>query len=342
MKRALLVWVLLGSIVAVTRASVPAQRYWVCVTNEQSGDLTIIDGATRRTIATIPLGKRPRGIHASPDGRRLYVALSGSPNAGPPSADERPLPPIDRSADGIAIVDLARRAKVRMLPSGVDPIEFAVSHDGKRLFIANEETAMATMVRVADGKVLHTERVSEEPEGVEIALDGRTVFVTCEADGMLWMLDARNGHALGHVTVGGRPRSVALAPGGRRAYVPSETTAELHVVDPTAQRVIATYALPPGSRPMKVLRSSDARSLYISNGLGGTIAVLDAARGTLRDTVRVGARPWGMALAPDGRWLWVANGPSNDVSVVDLVERREVARIPAGEGPWGITIVARR
>src|SRR5262245_17718774 len=52
------------------------------VTNEQSGDLTVIDVPTLKVVATIPLGKRPRGIAASPDGSRLYVALSGSPSTG--------------------------------------------------------------------------------------------------------------------------------------------------------------------------------------------------------------------------------------------------------------------
>src|SRR2546422_9797767 len=64
----------------------------VYVTNEASGDLTVIDASTQAVIATAPLGKRPRGIKASPDGRTLYVALSGSPSA-PPGTDESKLPP---------------------------------------------------------------------------------------------------------------------------------------------------------------------------------------------------------------------------------------------------------
>src|SRR6185436_9017634 len=55
----------------------------VFVTNETSGDLTVIDAATQTAITTAPLGKRPRGIQPSPDGKSLYVALSGSPPAPP-------------------------------------------------------------------------------------------------------------------------------------------------------------------------------------------------------------------------------------------------------------------
>jgi len=35
-------------------------------------------------VATVALGKRPRGLAVSPDRSTLYVALSGSPQAGPP------------------------------------------------------------------------------------------------------------------------------------------------------------------------------------------------------------------------------------------------------------------
>lgn len=58
-----------------------AERFRVYVTNEQDGTLSVVDGDSLSVIATIPAGKRPRGIRLSPDGKRLYVALSGSPIA---------------------------------------------------------------------------------------------------------------------------------------------------------------------------------------------------------------------------------------------------------------------
>ena len=79
------------------------------VTNEMSGDLSVIDVATRQVVRTIALGKRPRGIKPSPDGKRLCVALSGSPIA-PPGTDESKLPPPDRKADGIGIVDVQQES----------------------------------------------------------------------------------------------------------------------------------------------------------------------------------------------------------------------------------------
>src|SRR5689334_7622991 len=98
---------------AMTGGSQTASMYDVYVTNETSGDLTVINGATHKVVATIPLGKRPRGIKVSPDGKTLYIAVSGSPISGPPKLDAKGSPigkkdddddkakKADKSADGI-------------------------------------------------------------------------------------------------------------------------------------------------------------------------------------------------------------------------------------------------
>src|SRR5258708_17597670 len=62
-----------GALALIASATVPvpaqaAAAYQVFVTNERSGDVTIIDGGDFKVVGTIPVGQRPRGIHVSPDG----------------------------------------------------------------------------------------------------------------------------------------------------------------------------------------------------------------------------------------------------------------------------------
>src|SRR3990167_8555217 len=93
--------------------------YRIYVTNEASGDLSVIDSGTHEVIETVPLGKRPRGIRASPDRLTIYVALSGSPFS-PPWVDKSTLPPPDRSADGIGVFDIGQNKLLGVLESGPD------------------------------------------------------------------------------------------------------------------------------------------------------------------------------------------------------------------------------
>src|SRR5512147_632455 len=94
----------------------------VYVTNEDSRNLTVIDATTDSVVATIEVGTRPRGVKVSPDGRTVYVALSGSPKCPPtmPDAECEKLK-ADRSKDGVAVVDVTTRTTVKTLPSGLDP-----------------------------------------------------------------------------------------------------------------------------------------------------------------------------------------------------------------------------
>ena len=39
--------------------------------------LTVVDAATRRVVARLPVGRAPHGLTLTPDGRLLYVAANG-------------------------------------------------------------------------------------------------------------------------------------------------------------------------------------------------------------------------------------------------------------------------
>ncbi|MDT7812288.1 MAG: hypothetical protein QOJ42_2204, partial [Acidobacteriaceae bacterium] len=152
----------------VAPAETSAPRIYV--TNEVGGDLTIIDSGNYNVLATVPLGKRPRGIHASPDHKTIYVALSGSPIAGP-DVDESTLPPPDKTADGIGVFDVAQRKVVRIIPGGSDPENFDVSQDGAQLYTSNEDQAAVSVIDIASGTVAKTIPVGAQPEGVKVTPD---------------------------------------------------------------------------------------------------------------------------------------------------------------------------
>ncbi len=336
-------------------AETTPHSFWVCVSNEKSGDVTVIDGSNNSVIATIPVGKRPRGVHPSPDGKLLYVALSGSPITGPPPLDAQGNPiqrkgkdddddddkNADHSADGIGVVDLAQKKLLKKIPAGSDPEQFAVSADGTHLYIANEDVATASILNASSGKVEHIIPVKKEPEGVSLTPDGKFVYVTCETGGEVFVIDTASSKSIAQFTVGGRPRSVAFLPDGAHGFIPSESVGTLHYIDAINHKLLKTIQLPPASRPMGTAMAADGKKLYLSTGRGGSVCVIDTASLEVLSTIKTGARPWGLGISPDGKMLYVAKGPSNDVAVIDLATEKEIALIKAGEGPWGVAIVSR-
>ncbi|MEO9191011.1 MAG: hypothetical protein ABI224_13590, partial [Acetobacteraceae bacterium] len=275
---------LMGLVPSTGHAS---QNFQIFVSNERSDNITVIDGRDNRVIGTIPVGKRPRGIHASPDGKTVYVALSGTPIGGPPQLDAKGNPVFDRakadddddvksdkSADAIGVVDVAQKKLIRKISGGSDPEEFALSKDGKKLYVSNEDIKAASVIDIASGKVEHIIVVGQEPEGVATAPDGKRLYVTCEAGGDVYAIDTSTYKTVGHFKVNVRPRSMAFLPGTELAFVPSESTGELNVIDTARFAVVKIITLPSGSRPMEVKVSPDGHRLYVSNGRAGTVSVL--------------------------------------------------------------------
>lgn len=324
-------------------APIPAVR--VYVTNEGSGDLTVIDAATQSVIATAPLGKRPRGIQLSPDGKSLYVALSGSPPA-PPGVDPKTLPPPDRTADGIGEVDADTYRIKRIIHAGADPEQVAVSNDGTRLYVANEDTAQVSVVDLQSGNIVAAVKVGEEPEGVAIRPDGRFVYVTSEGDNAVFAIDTATNMVVNRIEVGHRPRAVAFLPDSSRAFVTLENDGAIAVVDSAAHKFLRLIQLKgqgntPQPRPMGIAVPRDGSTIYVTTGSFGSLFFVDPAKDLGDLSMAVGQRPWGIGLVPDGKTAYTANGPSNDVSVVDLEKREVVKKIKAGERPWGIAVNSR-
>ena len=310
------------------------------VSNEDGHTVSVIDTARRIVIATIQVGKRPRGMQLSRDGSRLYVAVSGRAKCPPKMPDEQ----CDRlahdlSADGIAVVDTRSLKLLRLLPGGSDPERFDLSGTDGRLYIANEDTATASVVDVSSGTVLSRIPVGREPEGVRISPKGAWVAVTNETDSTVSLIDTRTLKVAHTVKVGFRPRDIVFSPDGRIAYVPGEADATVY-----------RFAMPDGvpvklvqlrlgkDLPASLALDAKRQRLYAVTGRGGMLAVISLRGSRLLDEVPVGPRPWGLAITPDGHYVYTANGPSNDVTVVDTETLKVVTRIPVGPAPWGVVI----
>jgi YVTN family beta-propeller protein len=335
----------------------------VLVSNEASNDLSLIDSASDSVLRTLPVGTRPRGLKVSPDGGRLYVALSGSPRGGP-NVDESTLPPPDRSADGIGVVDvsiLAQHARAvagagvvqqvnALLPSilhsklesGDDPETIDATPDGRILAVANEDSAKLRLMDAQSGAQLASIAVGLEPEGLRFRPDGKVVYVTSEASDQLDVIDVAERRVVATVPVGKRPRSILFSPDGERAYITCELASRIDVIDSVAHRVLTSIDIEgtPKAMPMGLALDASENRLFVSLGRAGEVAVVDTRSLRLMTRIAgVGARPWGIALSPDADKLYTANGPSGDVSVIDTRSMQVVKRIPVGKLPWGLALV---
>src|SRR5919201_810686 len=72
-----------------------------------------------------------------------------------------------------------------------------------------------------------------------------------------------------------------------------------------------------GQEPRCVAVHPTDRAAYVTNGISGTVSVVDLVLGKVAKEVRVGTEPRGCALTPDGSLLYVANHTEGTVSILD-------------------------
>lgn len=316
----------------------------VYVSDETGSAVVVVDPDAGRVVQRIAIGKRPRGIKLTPDGKHLLVALSGSPIAGP-GVDESKLPPADREADGIGLVELPSGAVVRKYQSGPDPESFAISPDGRTLYVSNEDTAEMSVLDLESGNIRGRVKVGEEPEGVTVRPDGRVVYVACEGENDVAAIETTTFAVIGRVKTGARPRAIVFTSDGKTGFVTSENGGVVTTFDTATHSIATTIQIPKilssptPPRPMGAVLARDNSQLFVSLGRAKSIAIIDVAtRRVARVIEDVGARPWGIGLSADGKQLYTANGPSGDVSVVDIASGKTEKRISVGGSPWGIAV----
>ncbi len=187
------------------------------VTNEKSDDVSVIDAATNKVVRTIKVGKRPRGVAISPDGRRVYISNGNS--------------------DSVSVIDVEIGKQIEAWPAGVDPEGLALSPDGARLFAVNENGGTVTVIDTGRGTTVATIEVQTEPEWIAISPNGQVAYVSNETSSTISVIDTSALKVVATISMPKNPRGIAFSPDGKRAYVASEQAEPgmLSVIDTSDQ-----------------------------------------------------------------------------------------------------------
>ena len=109
------------ALLIVAAKTAPAQHgSLIAVSNEAGHTITLIDAKSLKVLRTVPVPQRPRGIEFSPDGKRIFVALSD------------PQKNVQTSGDAIVSIDVGSGRINGVFPAGSDP--------GVELFVERART----------------------------------------------------------------------------------------------------------------------------------------------------------------------------------------------------------
>jgi len=170
------------------------------VSNWCGFDVTVIDTTTDTEITRIDVGRHPRGIAITKNGRYAYVTVMGEskivkidlrsngvigrvPDAGSTprhlllSPDDRYLYVSNNHENLVRKIDLSIGSSVGKARTGVETRTMAMADDGESLYVVNYEDGTVSKVRTSDMKILQTEPTGVHPVGITYDPVTRQVWV---------------------------------------------------------------------------------------------------------------------------------------------------------------------
>jgi len=128
-----------------------------------------------------------------------------------------------------------------------------------------------------------------------------------------------------------------VSPDGNVFFVTNQGTDGVSVIVPNAMKVIQFIPTGRGAHGLQVSR--DARYLYVSNRLEGSISVIEFATRRVVGKWRIpgGGSPDMLQLNPDGTQLWASGRYNATVYVFSTVTGQVIARIRVGAEDHGLT-----
>jgi YVTN family beta-propeller protein len=237
------------------------------------------------------------------------------------------------------------------IPVDPMPLGIAITPDGTRAYVANNEGHSISVIATNSDQVIATlSDVIKKPEGVAIREDGAIALFTDECDGILVFIDTNPAspsyhQVLQRVRVGDGAEKVAIsgrmAEGNLEAYVATETAGGVTVVDiqpgsPTENTVIATIPLGGAPEGVAAARTTQGWRVYVTQELLNSVTVIRPSDHSLETTLAVESYPEGNAASPNGNWVYVTNAGSNSVSFIDTSNNTVAGRVDVGSFPQGV------
>ena len=301
------------------------------VANQGDRDLSIIDIAAAKQIATVPEdGVTGHEVAASPDGKTAYVPIYGNSGVGKPGTDGRVMvvidvpthkvihtvdfghgvrphcPIYDRNSGmlyvtteldkSVSIIDPKTLKIVGSVPTGQEQSHMlTLSRDGSRGYTANVGPGTVSVLDMKARKTLAVIPISKNTQRIAISRDDRMVFTADQTKPQLAVIDTATNKLKTWIALPAVAYGTAPTLDGRWLLVTQRDSKQLVVVDLRSLKAVKTIDVPSG--PTEILMNPDGKTAYVSCTHTKQIAVIDLANWTVKGTIEAGAEDDGLAWA---------------------------------------------
>ncbi len=310
------------------------------VLNKSDNTVSLIDLATRKTVAVVPTGIGPHEVAVSPDGKTAVIANYGAQTPG----------------SSLTIIDVPGKKALKTIDLG----EYRRPHGivwlkNKQVVVTAEGNKALLVVDVTTGKISNAVVTNQNVSHMVVVSPkhGRA-FVANIGSGSVTVIDLKANERITDIQTGAGAEGIDISPNEKEVWVTNRAANTVSVIDADSLKVTAT--LPSKDFPIRVKFAPGGKFVLVSNARSGDVAIFDA--GTKSEIKRVsmevkaneasntGGRifsqfgqspvPVGILVAPGLAHAFVANTNADIVTMIDLKTWQIADRLTAGKEPDGL------
>jgi DNA-binding beta-propeller fold protein YncE len=293
----------------------------VYVPNSQSNTVDVISQRTFKIIRHFAVGALPQHVTPSWDLRTLYVTNDAGNS----------LTPID-----------PRTARPSPSIPVLDPYNMYFTADG-RWAIVVAEAHHELDFRDAHTMALRHALSIPQCAGIDhmdYTADGRYALASCEFAGRMVVVDlaAETVTKTIELAPGAMPQDVKLSPDGRTFYVADMAENGVWLIDAATMSKLELVHTGMGAHGL--YPSRDAKVLYVSNRMEGSISVVSFAtrRPITKWRLPGGGSPDMGGVSANGKVLWLSGRYNAEVYAISTSTGHLLHRIQVGAGPHGMCV----
>jgi len=207
---------------------------------------------------------------------------------------------------------------------------------GPAVVVANQDHGVATIVDIAEWRLVAHVDVDMNPHEGAASPDGRTVALASPSTRMgnankVSLVDVGSARLLRSIDLGSFrwPHGIAFLD-ARMLVVSSQTRSGIVFVETDLGAPIVPVEAP-GSKPYLLHVAHASGRIYTSSPQTNTMAEYDLAKRTFVRDIRVPGEPAGFAVSPNGHTLWISTGSHDKEGTIVVLDARSGetrARLP--------------
>jgi YVTN family beta-propeller protein len=341
MKKASIFLVLTAALASSLLTAQNAPKELLLALSKKDQTLAIVDPASLKVLARIPVGNDPHEVIASSDGKTAYVSNYGS-----------------GAYNTIAVVDVAGRKALPAIDLGPLRGPHGLTFVSGKVWFTAEAAKAIGKYDPGSGKVdwiLGTGQ--DRTHMIWVAEDEKRIVTTNVSSATVSIIEKIPPHAVAPPAVGPNapPRPVSstgdweqtvvkvgngsegfdVSPDGKEIWVANSQDGTISIINFASKTVIDTVAANvPGANRLKF--TPDGSRVLVSSLRTGELTIFDTTTRKEIKRMKLGHGNAGILVQEDGKRAFVACSPDNYIVAVDLKSLEDVGHIDVGQNPDGL------